>query len=94
MMPFGSGCCGGYGGFGSFGIWGLILNAVFGLLIFGGLIWLTVWAIRRFTARNTGGSNYNPAAPSESAKEIARMRYARGEITREQYQEILNDLSR
>lgn len=34
-----------------------------------------------------------PVAPA-SAKEIAQQRYARGEISREQYQQMLEDLDR
>jgi putative membrane protein len=92
MMPgFGYGCFGGYGASGG---WGLILNAAFGILIFAGIVWLTIWAIRRFSARNSDSSNLYPASPASSAKEVAQMRYARGEITRDQYQQLLNDISR
>ena len=32
-------------------------------------------------------------APGQNAREILQVRYARGEITREEYQQMLSDLS-
>jgi uncharacterized membrane protein len=43
---------------------------------------------RRYDPDRSGGNGPNRPAM------IARMRYARGEITREQYDQIMNDLSR
>ncbi len=43
---------------------------------------------RRYDPDRTGG--YGPNRPAM----VARMRYARGEITREQYEQILQDLGR
>ncbi len=76
--------------FGPYGwIW-MIVNAIFWLAVIGGIVWLIVWAVRR-----SGTGSYNNLPPSgPSAKEIAQMRYARGEINREQYQQLLDDLSR
>jgi putative membrane protein len=72
----------GFGGMGLFGGWiGLILN----LAIIIGIVFLVVWAVKRFT----GGTN-SPTA--QTPREILQTRYARGEITREQYQQMLNDL--
>ncbi len=90
MMPgFGFGC----GSFGMFGWWGLILNAVFGIVILAGLIWLAVWTVRRFNNGNHTNSGITAITQSTSAIEQAQLRYARGEITREQYQQILADIS-
>lgn len=78
----------GYGGFGWFGmIFGLILT----LAIFVGLILLVVWAVRRVSANNSPRSTQ--AVTNQSAKDIAQARYARGEITRDEYQQILSDLN-
>ncbi len=71
----------GYGMMGAYGWTGMIFN----LLILVGVIILVVWAVRRFTER--GGQS-----GSQSARDIVQQRYARGEITREQYQQMLNDL--
>lgn len=83
-----SGCCGWGGIFGIHGWIGLVLN----ILTIIGIIWLVVWAVRRIT--NVGGKNVMPHQPSEQSPiEILHLRYARGEITREQYKEMLKDLN-
>jgi putative membrane protein len=73
----------GFGGMGLFGGWiGLMIN----LAIIIGIVVLVVWSVRRFTSGNTTASLQSP-------KEILQSRYARGEITREQYQQMLSDLA-
>ncbi len=89
---FFGGCCGGWGGFGAYGWLGLIFN----LLIIIAVIWLVVWAIRRLsaaggTSARNGSFADGPNGPSP--REILQARYARGEITREQYREMLDDLT-
>ncbi|MBM4405890.1 MAG: SHOCT domain-containing protein [Chloroflexi bacterium] len=56
------------------------------VFLWGGLIWLIVWGIRSLSgqAREPGG---------KSAIEIARERYARGKITKEQFEEVKQPLS-
>lgn len=78
---------GGGMGFGGFGLIGLLFN----LVIIVGVVVLVVWAVKRFTS---GTSNWNQLSGGyQSPREILQARYARGEITRDQYQEMLNDLS-
>lgn len=74
------------GGFGGGGLIGLILN----LAIIIGIVILVVWAVKRFTS---GTANGNQTSGNQSPREILQARYARGEITRDQYQQILQDLS-
>jgi len=64
-----------------FGWIGLILNVA----IIVGIVILVVWAIKRFTDGNVSPNRQTP-------REILQTRYARGEITREQYQQMLQDL--
>lgn len=78
----------GYGGGWIWMIVGLILTALF----IGGLIILAIWAVRR-TSGSSGSSSISRNS-GESAREIARARYAKGEITREEYQTILSDLDK
>lgn len=79
-----------YGWMGGYGWIGMIIGLVFWLVVLGGLAWLIVWAVRR-----SGTGNYASQTPAGiSAKEIAQQRYARGEITREQYQQLIEDLNR
>ena len=73
----------GFGGMGLFGGWiGLIIN----LAIIIGIVVLVVWAVKRFTSGPVSSSGQTP-------REIVQSRYARGEITRDQYQQMLQDLS-
>ena len=58
-----------------------------GMVIFwGGLIALIVWGITRLTRREGSSSKHNPL-------NMARERYARGEISREEFEQIKKDLS-
>lgn len=84
---------GNWGSVESFGVWGwigLILNLVFWVALIAGLILLVVWAIRR--ARIPSGTG--PQATGQpTAKEILQAKYAQGEITREQYQLMKQDIA-
>ncbi len=75
-----------FGLMGGFGLAGLILN----LAILIGIIVLVVWAVRGFSA---GSGNWGQSSGGQSPRDILQMRYARGEITREQYQQMLKDLT-
>ncbi len=71
-----------------YGMMGLgLIGLLFNVLIVVGIVVLVVWAVKRFSL----GGSHMPGR--ESPRDIAQARYARGEITREQYQEILKDLS-
>ena len=77
----------GFGGMGLFGGW---IGLIFNLALIVGIVILVVWAVKRFTS---GSVNGNQTSGNQSPREILQARYARGEITREQYQQILQDLS-
>ena len=68
--------------------WGMGLMMFLGVLFWGAIIALIVWVVVRLTGRGTasGGGKQNPL-------DIARERYARGEITREQYEQLKKDLT-
>ncbi len=88
MHGFGYGC----GWMGGFGPAGAIISGIIGLVVIIAIIVLVVWAVRRLSAgaavsRVAGGVVNGP-------REILQQRYARGEITREQYQQIIEDLNR
>ena len=87
------GMMGGFGGYGSFGWIGMILNLVITLGIIIGVILLIVWAVRRLSSNGQVPSSMSRiAGMGTSAREILNTRYARGEITREQYKEMVADL--
>ncbi len=83
----------GYGlmGWGNYGwIW-MILNLIITVAVIFGIVWLIIWLVRR-TGTN-GQTYFSQGFDAQSPREILQSRYARGEITREQYLQILKDLS-
>lgn len=73
---------------------GLVLNIVLTLGIIIGIILLIIWLVR------TTSSNQNRAGDGSAqldkplyAREILQIRYVRGEIDREKYREMLEDIS-
>ncbi|MBU0510987.1 MAG: hypothetical protein KKD28_11625 [Chloroflexi bacterium] len=81
----------GWSSYGSFGWIGMILNLVVTVAVIVGIVWLVIWMVHR--AGSNSQTTFGPASPIQSPREILQARYACGEITREQYQEILPDLS-
>ncbi len=74
----------GYGGFGyggGMGIW----CGLFGIILIVGVIYLVMYLVR-------APRRYGYEESRSSAKEIAAERYARGEISEEEYQRIINNL--
>jgi len=81
-------------GFSSFGWFGMILM----LLIPVGFVVLVVLGIvglvRGFSSIGEGNANLNQRQEAQtSPRDILQIRYARGEITREQYLQMLDDLN-
>jgi len=52
---------------------------------------LVVWAVRRMSGNSSHAAHH--VGSSQSARDIAQIRYAKGEISREEYQTILTDLA-
>lgn len=80
------------GGFGGFGWIGMILNLVITLGVIIGLVLLVIWAVRKIGGGSIGSGGQNSVG--QPARDIAQARYARGEISRDEYQQILSDLGR
>jgi putative membrane protein len=83
MMGYGQGY--GYGGYGNMMGGGGWLFLLFGLVALAGIVLLVIWAVRAMS-----GTGQHPHSPPrvDDACAIARARFAKGEITREQYEEI------
>ncbi|HSL74910.1 MAG TPA: SHOCT domain-containing protein [Ilumatobacteraceae bacterium] len=62
-------------------VWGLVITALFVVLI--------VWLVR---AVATDGRTPPPRDPADRAREILAERYARGELTTEEYRERIDQL--
>jgi putative membrane protein len=64
--------------------WWIVLGGVWMVLFWGGIIALIVWGINRIER----GDSPQKRGPLDIAKE----RYAKGEISKEQYEQIKKDL--
>lgn len=77
----------GYGGYG-FNPLGWVLMLVFWALLLGGIALLAVWFFRQRTPAAFGPHR------EATALDILKERYARGEFTREQYEEMRREIER
>lgn len=68
--------------------WFMLFGGILFVLFWGAIIFLIVWAVRRSSQGHGAGTPGN-----RSALDIAKERYARGEITKEQYEQIKKDLT-
>ncbi|OGO07686.1 MAG: hypothetical protein A2Y92_02935 [Chloroflexi bacterium RBG_13_57_8] len=65
--------------------WWMIFGMIWMVVFWGGIIALIVWGVSRLSRRGGPPANKTPL-------DIARERYARGEMTREQFEQIKKDL--
>ncbi|MFC2052355.1 SHOCT domain-containing protein [Chloroflexota bacterium] len=66
--------------------WWMVFGWVWMLIFWGGLIALIVWGISKLT----GHSSSNP---QRNSLDIAKERYAKGQISREEFEQLKRDLS-
>jgi len=79
-----------FGHMDGFGWQGMLIGGVVMLLFWGGLITAIIWVARGAFSHSAGSTSSQVGV---SARELLDQRYARGEITREQYQEMKRDLA-
>jgi putative membrane protein len=82
------------GGFDGPGGWH-ILGGVVPMLLFLVLIGVVIWAVVRFTSANRAqiaGATAGPAVRRDPALEELRLKYARGDVDREEYVQRSRDL--
>jgi len=80
-------------GFGYLGSGGWIINIVLTVGILIALALLVVWAVRQMrNSRYSLASSSGQSSGTTLALEILQARYARGEITRQEYQQMLEDI--
>lgn len=101
-MMWGGGPYGGMMDYWGGGWFGMLFAGFFGLVVLVGLVLLAVWAVRAISAGGgaagsaagaTPGGQPTPGVPAaDPALTIARERYAKGEITKEELDEILRTL--
>lgn len=92
MNGMGPGMMGGgfTNGFVTFGWPGMILGWIVNIGLIVGAIFLVVWLVNRVSVPGQGSAS---AGLFSAPREILQTRYARGEITREQYLEMLGDVN-
>ena len=91
----GGGMMGGFGGgMGGLGLFGGLLSTLLTIGVLVGLVFLGIWLWHRYSASEEVSSRTQPQGTRQvPAREILQARYARGELTREEYQVILQDLA-
>lgn len=82
----------GYYGYGGFSWIGMILSMAITIGVIVAFTFLVVWAVRRMSGSIAQSSN-QPGI-GQSARDVAQVRYAKGEISRDEYQLILSDLEK
>jgi len=70
--------------------WWMVFGGIWMVVFWGAIIALIVWGITRLAGR--GGAKPETRGRPD-ALDIARERYARGEISREEFEQIKKDLS-
>jgi putative membrane protein len=81
-----NGFCSGFGGYSRIGVilgWIIVVGLIVGLA----LLLVALWR------RAGAGRSQPPPSSDRSAREVLQIRYARGEITREQYLQMREDLA-
>jgi len=70
--------------------WWMVLGGLWMLLFWGMIIWLIVWAFKKVSQAGKAASTNTSTG---SALDIAKERYARGEISKAEFDQIKKDLS-
>jgi putative membrane protein len=65
--------------------WWMVFGGAWVIIFWGGLIALIIWGVNRFTRRSDSSRRQSPL-------DLAKERYAKGEITREEFDNIKKDL--
>ncbi len=91
----GGGMMGGFGGsLGGLGLVGGLFSTLLTIGLLVGLVFLGVWLWRRVgTSQGAGTGTFPQETRQTPVREILQTRYARGELTRKEYQTMLQDLA-
>ncbi len=73
------------------GWFGMIFMLLFWVLVIAGIVFLIRWLVQSTGGRNRSGSNIGNGA---QAMDILKERYAKGEISRDEFETMENDLLR
>lgn len=78
-------------GFGLFGF-GMLMMVLFWVLIIGGAVWLVVALVRASQGQSMPRALMPSAPAGQTPVDILKERYAKGEITKEQFDQMKRDL--
>ena len=70
--------------------WWMLFGGVWMLVFWGVIIALIVWGVTRLARRGDSGSG---STGKRNPMDIAKERYARGEISKEEFEQLKKDLS-
>ncbi len=73
------------------GLTGGLIGLLFNIAIIVGIVVLIIWAVQKFSSSNANSKAVSSGQPA-SAREILDVRYARGELTTQEYHEMLNTI--
>jgi putative membrane protein len=70
--------------------WWMVFGGILMVLFWAGIIGLVVWGVAKLAGYQNSG-----AAPAKKggALDIAKERYAKGEISKEQFEQLMKDLA-
>ena len=66
--------------------WWMLFGGAWMFVFWGGLIALIVWGITRLSGRGNSSAKHNPL-------DVAKERYAKGELTKEEFVQLKKDIS-
>ena len=73
--------------------WWMLWGGLMMILFWGAIIAIIVWAIQTVTRRESSEIHASHAdLPARTPLDIAKERYARGEVSREEFEQIKRDL--
>jgi len=84
----------GYNMMGGTGWFGILLMLLFGALVLVGIVLLIIWAVKASSGHGAAGGGPHPprAVGHDEAVAVAKRRLASGEITTQEYEEIIRVL--
>ena len=71
--------------------WWMLWGGLMMILFWGAIIALVIWAVQSLGRRDDGHAQSGPMPP-HTPLDIARERYARGEISRDEFEQMKRDL--
>ena len=72
--------------------WWMLWGALMMVFFWGAIIALVVWAVQSLGRRDDGRAQSGATSPARTPLEIAKERYARGEIGRDEFEQMKRDL--